>query len=220
VQARRRLLGEGVYGPILSEIIGLAARPERSTGTIVDAGCGPGYYLAGIMDAWPKARGLGLDSSIYALRAAAKAHPRSTGIACDLFKPLPVASASVDLVLNVFAPHGPAEFNRILRPDGSLVLVRPTNGHLAQLRRHVKGMVGIDPDKEQRLNQALDPYFEATGTVRTEYTARLTSRQAIDLLQMTPSARHVTIDDRDEDVAAALPAEVDISVLTTVYRPR
>jgi 23S rRNA (guanine745-N1)-methyltransferase len=220
VLARRRLLQAEAYAPILTELVGLAPRPARSPGTILDAGCGPGYYLAGVMNAWPMARGVGLDSSIYALRAAAKAHPRAAAVACDLFRPLPVASASVDLVLNIFAPRNPAEFRRILRPDGRLVLARPTDGHLAQLRRSIKGMVGIDPIKEQRLRRALDPYFEAGSTVRTEYTARLTPQEAADLLLMTPSARHMTIEDLDEHAAGALPAAVDISVLTTVYQPR
>jgi 23S rRNA (guanine745-N1)-methyltransferase len=220
VLARGRLLQAGAYSPILTELVGLTARSARSPGTVVDAGCGPGYYLAGVIDAWPMARGLGLDSSVSALRAAAKAHPRAAAIACDLFRPLPVASASVDLVLNVFAPRNPAEFHRILRPDGSLVLTRPTAGHLAQLRRSVEGMVGIDPIKEQRLDRALDPYFQAGSTVRTEYTAPLTAREAADLLFMTPSARHVTVEDLDEEAAGALPTAVDISVLTTVYKPR
>jgi 23S rRNA (guanine745-N1)-methyltransferase len=56
--------------------------------------------------------------------------------------------------------------------------------------------------------------------VRTEYTARLTPREAADLVFMTPSARHLTTEDLDPDAPGALPAEVDISVLTTVYRPR
>jgi 23S rRNA (guanine745-N1)-methyltransferase len=220
VQARRGLLETGVYAPILAELVRLAAGPERPPSTVVDAGCGTGYYLAGLIDALPSPRGLGLDSSTYALRAAARAHPRAAAVACDLFGPLPVASASVDLVLDVFAPRNPEEFRRILRPGGMLVVTRPADRHLAQLRRDVEGMVGIDPEKEERLEQALDPFFEATHTVSTEYTARLTSAEAADLVLMTPSARHLSPDDLDGDAAGALPTEVDISVLTTAYRPR
>ena len=172
------------------------------------------------MDALPAARGLGLDSSTYALRAAARAHPRAAAVACDLFRPIPVASASVDLVLDVFAPRNAAEFHRVLRPDGTLVVTRPTDAHLAQLRHHIEGMVGIDPAKEERLERTLAPRFEAIHTVPTEYTARLTPEEAADLVLMTPSARHLTSDDLEGDGAGALPTEVDISVLTTAYRPR
>jgi 23S rRNA (guanine745-N1)-methyltransferase len=220
VAARRRVLGTGIYAPIVAEVVRLATDPVPPPSTVLDAGCGTGDYLAAAIDALPTARGLGLDSSTYALRAAAGAHPRAAAIACDLFGPIPVASASVDLVLDVFAPRNPAEFRRVLRPDGILVVTRPTDGHLAQLRRQIEGMVGIDPAKEERLTRTLDPHFEAMCTVATEYTARLTSEEAADLVLMTPSARHLTSDDLEVDPAGALPTEVDISVLTTAYRPR
>lgn len=220
VEARRRVLGTGIYAPIVAEVVGLATAQVPPPGTVLDAGCGTGDYLAAVIDALPTARGLGLDSSTYALRAAAKAHPRAAAIACDLFGPVPVASASVDLVLDVFAPRNPAEFHRVLRPDGTLVVTRPTDRHLAQLRRHIKGMVGIDPAKEERLERTLDPHFEALRTVATEYTARLSLEEAADLVLMTPSARHLTPGDLEGDAAGSLPAEVDVSVLTTAYRPR
>jgi 23S rRNA (guanine745-N1)-methyltransferase len=220
VEARRRVLGTGIYAPILAEVVRLATDPVPPPITVLDAGCGTGNYLAAVIGALPTARGLGLDSSTYALRAAAKAHPRAAAIACDLFGPIPVASASVDLVVDVFAPRNPAEFHRVLRPDGMLVVTRPTDRHLAQLRHQIKGMVGIDPAKEERLERTLDPHFEALQTVSTEYTARLSPEEAADLVLMTPSARHLTSDDLERNAAGALPAEVDISVLTTTYRPR
>ena len=220
VQARRRVLETGIYAPIVAEVVSLTTAPVPPPSTVLDAGCGTGNYLAAVMDALPTARGLGLDSSTYALRAAARAHPRAAAIACDLFRPIPVAADSVDLVLDVFAPRNPAEFRRVLRPDGMLAVTRPTERHLAQLRRHIKGMVGIDPAKEERLTRTLTPRFEAIRTVPTEYTARLTPEEAADLVLMTPSARHVSADDLEGNAAGALPTEIDISVLTTAYRPR
>jgi 23S rRNA (guanine745-N1)-methyltransferase len=220
VQARRRVLETGIYAPIVAEVVRLATAPVPPPCTVLDAGCGTGNYLAAVMDALPTARGLGLDSSTYALRAAARAHPRAAAIACDLFRQIPVAADSVDLVLDVFAPRNPAEFRRVLRPDGMLVVTRPTERHLAQLRHHVKGMVGIDPAKEERLTRTLDPHFEGIRTVSTEYLARLTPQEAADLVLMTPSARHVSADDLEGNAAGALPTEIDISVLTTAYRPR
>jgi 23S rRNA (guanine745-N1)-methyltransferase len=81
-------------------------------------------------------------------------------------------------------------------------------------------MVGIDPAKEERLTRTLDPRFEAMRTVSTEYTARLTPGEAADLVLMTPSARHLTSDELEGEAAAELPTEIDVSVLTTAYRPR
>lgn len=221
VRARHRVLQAGSYAPLRAAITHLAAGTRQPPVTVVEAGCGTGYYLAGVLDALPVGRGLGLDSSNSAVRVAAKAHPRAAAATWDTFRiPFPVASASADLLLNVFAPRNPTEFHRMLRPRGRLIVARPTGGHLAQLRQHVRRMLNIDPGKEQRLRRGLDPYFEAINLKRIDYTTPLTPQQAADLTLMTPSARRMSTNDVDQDVASALPTEVTISVLVTAYQPR
>ena len=68
----------------------------------------------------------------------------------------------------------------MLRPTGRLIVVRPTGRHLAELRGRSPAMVTIDPAKEQRLLQALDPFFEAAVTEQVEYPAALASLDAMD----------------------------------------
>jgi 23S rRNA (guanine745-N1)-methyltransferase len=219
-RARRDFLAAGRYAPILAAVAGLAAEADLSgkPATVVDVGCGTGYYLAGVLDALPDAVGLGLDTSGHALRVAARAHERAAAATWDVFRPFPIASERVDVVLDVFAPRNPAEFHRVLRPGGVLVVVRPFGGHLAELRRQITQMVTVDPDKERRLHQALDPYFEAARTVEVEYTTPLARQEAVDLVLMTPSARHVTEAELDDD--GELPEQVTVSVLATAYRRR
>lgn len=184
----------------------------------MDIGCGTGHYLAGVLDQLPGARGLGLDTSARALRLAARAHPRAAAASWDVFRSFPLVDRGVDVLLDVFAPRNPAEFHRVLRPTGRLIVVRPVERHLAELRGRVPAMVTVDPDKEQRLHQALDPYFEAAGTRRVAYTAPLNRQEAIDLVGMTPSARHLT--QADLSGHGSLPDQVTVSVLATSYRPR
>lgn len=225
-RARRDFLAAGRYAPVRDAVAELAAeadlsgRPGRQArpATVVDVGCGTGYYLAGVLDALPDAVGLGLDTSAHALRVAAKAHERAAAATWDVFRPFPIASEHVDVVLDVFAPRNPAEFHRVLRPGGVLVVVRPFGGHLAELRSQVTQMVTVDPDKERRLHQALDPYFEPARTVEVEYTTSLTRQEAVDLVLMTPSARHVTEAELADD--GELPERVTVSVLATAYRRR
>ncbi|MEV5880401.1 putative RNA methyltransferase [Streptomyces sp. NPDC052101] len=218
VQARDRFLATGRYAPIRQAVAHLAAdsAPERST--VVDVGCGTGYYLAGVLDQLPGARGLGLDTSVHALRSAVRAHERATAVTWDVFRPFPMADGVADVVLDVFAPRNPAEFCRILGPAGRLIVVRPTGRHLAELRGRVPAMVTIDPTKEQRLHRALDPYFEAVVTERVEYSMALVGLEALDLLGMTPSARHLSRTELDDD--GLLPDRVTVSVLATAYKPR
>lgn len=222
VQARRRFLEGGAYAPLRAGVTDLAVGASPSPSVVMEAGCGTAYYLAGVLDALPEAIGLGLDSSARALRVAAKAHPRAAAAAWDSFRaPFPLAPLSVDLVLDVFAPRNPVEFQRMLRPGGRLIVARPRNEHLAQLRGQVERMIGIDPVKEERLHRALDPFFEAVDIELIEYVAPLTPQEAADLVLMTPGARHLTEGDLGNDLTGtALPAEVTVSVLATAYRPR
>ncbi|MET9198322.1 putative RNA methyltransferase [Streptomyces olivaceus] len=218
VQARTRFLATGTYAPVSRVLTHLAAEAMPTRGTVLDAGCGTGYYLAGVLDRLPTARGLGLDASVRALRSAVRSHERAAAASWDVFRPFPLADQAVDVVLNVFAPRNPPEFHRVLRGSGRLIVVRPTQQHLAELRAHVPGMVTIDPDKERRLRRALGPFFEAAGTRHLEYPAELTRQEAVDLVGMTPSARHLG----QEDLACrgALPDRITVSVLATSYRPR
>ncbi|WP_267714306.1 methyltransferase domain-containing protein [Streptomyces sp. CoH17] len=218
VQARDRFLSVDAYTPIRKVGARLAADAVSEQATVVDVGCGTGYYLAGVLDQMPGARGLGLDTSVRALRSAARAHDRAAAVAWDIFRPFPLADGAADVVLDVFAPRNPAEFHRVLCPTGRLIVVRPTGRHLAELRGRLPAMVTVDPAKEQRLHQALDPFFVAIVTEHVEYPATLTRLDALDLVAMTPSARHVSRADLNDD--GFLPDQVTVSVLATAYRPR
>ena len=108
VAARARFLSTGCYEAVRLAVIDKAAATAPDRGVVVDAGCGTGYYLAGVLNRLPGFWGLGLDASAPALRAAARAHERAAAITWDVFRPLPLASAVADLVLDVFAPRNPA----------------------------------------------------------------------------------------------------------------
>ena len=218
VQARDRFLSTGAYAPIREVGARLVAGAVSEQATVVDVGCGTGYYLSGVLDQLPGARGLGLDTSVRALRSAARAHDRAAAVAWDVFRPFPLADGVADVVLDVFAPRNPAEFHRVLRPTGRLIVVRPTGRHLAELRGRLPAMVAIDPAKEQRLHRALGPFFDAVVTEQVEYPASLSRVDALDLVAMTPSARHVSRADLNDD--SLLPDQATVSVLATAYQPR
>ncbi len=189
VRARADFLAAGHYAALADAIAGAAPAGVRD---VLDAGAGTGYYLRAVLEARPEAAGLGLDLSKFALRRAARAHPRGRAAVWDLWRPLPVRTGAADLVLNVFAPRNPAEFHRVLRPDGTLLVVVPAADHLAELRAAATGMLEVDADKADRLARALtgSGLFRPTGTSALSYRMALTPEQAAAAVAMGPAAKH------------------------------
>ncbi|PPS75778.1 MULTISPECIES: putative RNA methyltransferase [Streptomyces] len=219
VRSRAAFLGAGHYGPLARTLARLASELAPPDATVLDAGAGTGHYLAAVLDALPRALGLGLDSSVPALRAAARAHARAEAARWDVWQPWPVRTGGADLVLNVFAPRNGPEFHRVLGPDGALLVVTPTGRHLRELREPV-GLLAIDPRKEERLRRSLDARFRLDRTEPLEYAMRLTAEDVTGLVGMSPTAHHLTaaqLGDRVDRLGA--PVSVTASFAVSVFRP-
>ncbi|MCX4748970.1 methyltransferase domain-containing protein [Kitasatospora sp. NBC_01287] len=221
VAARADFLTAGHYRPIaaaLAEAAGSVWPAGTADGLVVDLGAGTGHYLAHVLDALPGAVGAALDISKFALRRAAKAHPRAGAVVCDAWRPLPLADGCADLLLNVFAPRGGAEIHRVLRPGGSLLLVSPTARHLRELVG-VLGLLSVDEEKDRRIDEKLSPWLTPVAAREVEFELRLSHRDAAAVVGMGPSAWHTD----PARIAAALgslsePVAVTGSVRVAVYR--
>lgn len=215
-------------GPSAPDVPDPSAVPDANGAapTLLDMGCGPGYYLAGLLDRFEGARGLGIDTSARSLRFAARAHERAAACSADVFAPFPLVDDSIDLLIDAFAPRHPAEFARVLRPSGALVVARPGSDHLAELREAIPSMVAMDPRKEERLHAALDPFFTSGRQRTVRYDLPLDVEGVKDLVAMTPSARHVRPGALEEIIeqlrtsCGSDPFSVTISVLVSSHHPR
>jgi 23S rRNA (guanine745-N1)-methyltransferase len=186
VAARVGFLAAGHYEPIATRLAAIAA---ETPGVVVDAGAGTGYYLARVLDAVPDQAGVAMDISKYALRRAARAHPRVGAVVCDVWRALPVRTGAAAVVLNVFAPRNGAEFRRILRPGGALIVVTPTSRHLGELVGEL-GLLSVDPRKDERTAETLGEFFTEAATEEVEFSMRLGSAEVATLVAMGPNARH------------------------------
>ncbi|MGW4893921.1 putative RNA methyltransferase [Kitasatospora sp. NPDC004240] len=187
-------------------------------GLVADLGAGTGHYLAHVLDALPGRAGAALDISKYALRRAARAHPRIGAVVCDAWRPLPLRDGSADLVLNVFAPRNGPEIRRVLRPGGALLLVAPTSRHLRELVTAL-GLLSVDEEKQRRIEEKLGPYLTPGERREVEFPLRLSAADVRTVVGMGPSAWHTD----PEELAARLarlpdPVEVTASVTVAVYR--
>ncbi|HSH45830.1 MAG TPA: hypothetical protein VK966_08240 [Longimicrobiales bacterium] len=231
VRARERFLYRGHFRPLADGLVRAARahQPRRrrtDSGTVVlEAGCGPGYYLGQVarrMDGFAGGRGrgsggiaLGTDVSPDALRVAARAHPAIAFFRNDIHHRLCVADACVDLLLNVFAPRSPPEFARVTRPGGTLLAVVTTPGHLHELRDSLT-LLGIRPEKRRVVENQLagSGYFVLDGVERLERRLDLEGEDVLDLLKMTPNYWRTEDEARQEAAAAgARPVTLAVEVL-------
>jgi 23S rRNA (guanine745-N1)-methyltransferase len=219
VAARVEFLTRGHFAPLAGELAAVAADCWPG-GLVVDAGSGPGYYLAAVLDAIPDACGVAVDSSAAALRRAARAHARAAAVGWDLREPLPLRDAVAGVVLDVFAPRNPAEYARVLRADGALLVVVPGPTHLAELVAAL-GLIGVDAAKPARLAATLDPLFESIGDKVIGYHVDLTRDQVRAAVAMGPNAWHLSADVLAERVAG-LPkrTRVTVDAVLKCYRHR
>jgi 23S rRNA (guanine745-N1)-methyltransferase len=215
IEARANFLAGGHYAPIRDTL--RAHTPPTAT-RFAEVGAGTAYYLAGVIDAVEERVGIALDVSRYAARRAAKVDPRIGSVVCDAWKELPLRDGVADVVLDVFAPRNASEMRRVLAPEGTLLVVTPNQGHLAELIA-VLGMVRVDEDKERRLRESLAGEFVQTDAAAVEVGMRLDHRSVEQLVAMTPSARHLQPAELTERIAVLVdPVEVTLSVTLSVWQ--
>lgn len=133
LQARRQFLQAGFFDPLKMRLQELL---PATTSTLLDIGCGEGYFTAGFSDALPQAHIYGMDIAKAGVRLAAKTAKDKTGLTYCVASSfdLPLADNSMDVVTRIYAPSKDAELCRVIKPGGKLVIVAPGENHLLGLR--------------------------------------------------------------------------------------
>jgi len=192
IEARTRFLNAGIYAPISERLNAVALNNLTATDTFcaVDAGCGEGYYLdrfAAALSADGRvatATLIGLDIAKPAVIAATRRNKAITWLVASNNNPA-LLPQSVDMVLCMFGFPIYDVFQRILKPDGRLILVDPGPDHLRQLREVIYPEVRISPPPSTA--KAEQAGFQLLDTQSLRYdTTELNRAQIADLLVMTP----------------------------------
>ncbi len=185
LQARRDFLERGCYAPLRDAVCKRCIELLPEGGTLLDAGCGEGYYTSGIKAVFDQS-GIavdmyGVDISKIAVELAAKRRCGVTFAAASVFH-LPVLTESCDLLVTMFAPYAGEEFRRVLRPDGTMVMVIPSASHLWELKQAVYDT----PYRNEVKDYPLDG-FDFLGSQRVTFPMELSSTEDIlNLFSMTP----------------------------------
>lgn len=190
VDARRRIFARDHFAHLAERLAAIAT--AHNPATILDAGCGSGYYLSILHKklrdderCW-----LGTDISKEAVRRAASDYRELFFFLNDIRHRLTIRNESVDLLLNIFAPRNTAEFSRVLKPHGRLLVVIPTEQHLAELRTRFD-LLDIGAEKRERTIEQLAEFFALESDEELRYHTRLLPGDVGDLLRMTPNYWHL-----------------------------
>lgn len=219
---RRRFLDRGHYAPMgrrVCELVEshLAISPSPMDGrkrSVLDSGCGDGYYL-GLIEECLEASGdtgieyIGVDSSKDAARLAAQRHHGMYFCVADVKELLPVEAGSLDVVLDIFAPRNGAEFARVLAAHGKLIVVVPQPHHLRELRSSF-ALIGIESAKTERVVLGFKPHLDLVHVESVEYQLVLQGEEVVDLVGMSPSRRHLTAPIHPPSEPAPVTVAVDI----------
>jgi 23S rRNA (guanine745-N1)-methyltransferase len=176
VAARQRLNDRGVTLPLVDVIAEMiAASPDD---VVLDAGCGEGFFL-GTLARRAGFDAHGVDISIPAIRAAARRYPPSEGrfewIVANADRFVPYADGLFSLVLSITARMNTAEFRRVLRRDGRLLVAIPSPEDLIELR-------GVGRDRAPRTVEAFAHDFKLVDQRRVSTTADLDADAVHDVL--------------------------------------
>jgi 23S rRNA (guanine745-N1)-methyltransferase len=156
--------------------------------TVLDAGCGEGYYLrsiaAALCEGGSEVRAYGTDISKDAvtMAAAASAGDNDIRYAVASSRQLPVLAQAADILFQIFAPHSDSEFHRVLGKSGKLITVIPGKHHLYGVKELLYPQPYYNDEAEHPY-----PSFTALEQVRIQDELVLTDASAIrDLVMMTP----------------------------------
>lgn len=179
VLSRREFLDGGFYAPIAETLI-QTARQLGISGTVLDVGCGEGYYCVRLA----QALGLsltGVDISKEAVRFAAGKYKGHQWL-CATAAHIPVEDASADLITSLFALTMPEEFHRISKPGGYFFQVLAAQDHLLGLKSIIYDQLNF---KEKDTIPEV-PGFDRITSIPIRFSFTVEGAQVQNLLAMTP----------------------------------
>ena len=211
-QNRQQILEAGFYQTILETISDLLARLETAK-TILDIGCGEGFYSRKLQESHSDKTFYAFDISKDSVQIAAKIEPNwaVNWFVGDLAR-LPIKDASMDILLDIFSPANYGEFRRVLSKDGILIKVIPTENHLIEIRQMVQDQLTRKGYSNQDVKEHFQEHFSIQSSQIASLTKPISAEQRQALLAMTPLLFHVDQSKIDWSQLTEITIEAEILV--------
>ncbi|KRN75275.1 hypothetical protein IV73_GL000437 [Weissella kandleri] len=184
--ARRRILTAGLFDGIIQAVNqSLPATPQ----TILDVGTGEGTPLARLLaqrSSQTPDIAVGFDISKAGVQLATQLDTDAFFAVADLAQ-LPFNDQVFDAIIEFFSPSAYHEFQRVLKPQGTLVKVVPNAGYLQELREklYLPDSKNYTYDNQAVVERFIQQYPEANKQI-VQYQWAIPQALWVDLLHMTP----------------------------------
>ena len=211
-QNRQQILEAGFYRAILEAISDLLSNSKNAK-TILDIGCGEGFYSRKLQERHPDKTFYAFDISKDSVQIAAKSEPNwaVNWFVGDLAR-LPIKDASMDILLDIFSPANYGEFRRVLSKDGILIKVIPTENHLKEIRQKVQDQLTNKDYSNQDIKNHFQEHFTILSSQTASLTKTITADQLQALLSMTPLLFHIDQSKIDWSQLTEITIEAEILV--------
>ena len=211
-QNRQQILEAGFYQTILEAISDLLSNSE-SAKTVLDIGCGEGFYSRKLQENHSDKTFYAFDISKDSIQIAAKSEPNwaVNWFVGDLAR-LPIKDASMDILLDIFSPANYGEFRRVLSKDGILIKVIPTENHLKEIRQMVQDQLTNKDYSNQNIKNHFQEHFTILSNQTASLTKTITAEQLQALLSMTPLLFHIDQSKIDWSQMTEITIEAEILV--------
>ena len=211
-QNRQQILEAGFYQAILEAVSDLLSNSKNAK-TILDIGCGEGFYSRKLQERHPDKTFYAFDISKDSVQIAAKSEPNwaVNWFVGDLAR-LPIKDASMDILLDIFSPANYGEFRRVLSKDGILIKVIPTKNHLKEIRQRVQDQLTNKDYSNQDIKNHFQEHFTILSSQTASLTKTITTEQLQALLSMTPLLFHVNQSKIDWSDLTEITIEAEILV--------
>jgi 23S rRNA (guanine745-N1)-methyltransferase len=184
--ARRAFLHAGWYAPLAQAVCDTLT--PLAAQSILDTGCGEGYYTAQIKQALPDATVYGVDISKAAIKFAAKANSAIQFSVASVYQ-LPFAAQSFDAIVRIYAPSKPL-----------------------QVKQAVYDTVRLHSDDVEAING-----FNHLSRQRLQYQLSFSQpADVLALIQMVPLAWKFSAEQKQQ-FAATLP-QIDVDFLVDLHQ--
>jgi len=198
IKSRQAFLNQGYYQSLSNAIVNtIASMPKGFNQTVLDVGCGEGYYMNAL--AMASANNIlelcGIDISKSAVKLAGK-RKMGTKLAVASAYDLPFFDNTFQTIVSVFSPVSALEISRLLTLDGTVIMVGPGEEHLKGLTVHIYNEVLPHKGNYSAIDES--ETFTLLEQIEIKETIIIKQKDILDLLRMTPYYWQTTIEIKEK----------------------